>query len=145
MSIDPANPVVVLCALGMQAETERRIDEARALFQQAWDAQRSDYEASIAAHYLARHQVTLEDSLAWNQRALDHALAAPIQAVSSFLPSLYLNLGHSHEMLGQFDEAHRCLTLGESRLAELPESPYAAVVRDGLVRMRGRLELPRPA
>ena len=53
MSIDPINPVVLLCAAGMEREGEP--EEARRLFQQAWDARRNDYEAAIAAHYLARN------------------------------------------------------------------------------------------
>lgn len=140
MQIDPSNPVVVLCAEGMQAEAEHRFEDARALFQRAWDAHRSDYEAAIAAHYLARHQPSLDDARRWNQRALDHALAARSQEVSGFLASLYLNLAHSHELLLQPEQARHHLDLGEAALVELPESPYAQVVQDGLARLRQRLE-----
>ena len=145
MEIDPANPIVALCVRGMQAEAEHRFDEARALFQQAWDGHGSEYEASVAAHFLARQQSSLEDALLWNQRALDSALEASLDDIRGFLPSLYLNLAHSHEMLGQLDQAEHYLALGESRVAELPESPYGAVVRDGLTRLGQRLQLARSA
>jgi hypothetical protein len=141
MDIDPANPVVALCARGMQAEAEHRFDAAQLLFQQAWDAHRSSYEASIAAHFLARQQSTLEDALLWNQRALDAALNAPLDDTHDFLPSLYLNLAHAHEMLGQLDKAEHYLSLGESWVAELPDTAYAAVIRDGFARLRQRLRL----
>src|SRR3712207_4675760 len=107
--MDPDNPVVRLCAEGMQAEFARRPDDARALFQQAWEARRSDYDACVAAHFLARQQPTPEDALLWNRRALDHAAAVEDEAeVRGFYPSLYLNLAHSHEMLGALEEARRC-------------------------------------
>ena len=46
MPIDPNNPVVLLCAAGMERDGEP--EEARRLFQQAWDARRNDYDAAIA-------------------------------------------------------------------------------------------------
>ena len=52
----PDNPVVALCAEGMAVEGDR--EQARALFTRAWAIHRDDYEASIAAHFLARHQTT---------------------------------------------------------------------------------------
>lgn len=55
---DPENVVVRLCAQGMQAEAEGRDAQARDLFLQAWEAAEDDYDACIAAHYLARHQPT---------------------------------------------------------------------------------------
>ena len=73
MTIDPANPVVALCAAGMAIEGER--ERARLLFQEAWDRCQDDYEASIAAHFLARHQPTPDACLQWNARAAQHAEA----------------------------------------------------------------------
>lgn len=142
MQIDPANPVVALCAEGMQAESRQQLERARELFQRAWTEHRSDYEAAIAAHFLARHQPSLDDSLRWNQRALEHALAAPADQVDGFFASLYLNLAHAYEMLERTDQAQFYLARGEAALGALPDSPYAAVVRDGLSRMRLRLGGP---
>lgn len=134
MSIDPDNPVVKLCAEGIAAEMQGRHDEALALYRQAWESRGDDYEACIAAHYLARQQATLADSLAWNQVALDHALAAPAERIGDFLPSLYLNLGWSHEVLGDTVQARACYVAGDERLAGLPPGPYTATVRDGITR-----------
>jgi tetratricopeptide (TPR) repeat protein len=105
MDID--NPVVKLCIEGTQAEYEKRDADARALYEQAWRAARDDYEACIAAHYMARHQERPEDALYWNQEALDRANAIADERVQEFYPSLFLNMGHSYEMLGNQVEAQR--------------------------------------
>jgi hypothetical protein len=73
VDVDPDNPVVKLCAQGMQAESEGRHDNARRLFEQAWTEHAADYDACIAAHYLARHQRTPQESLRRDQVALRHA------------------------------------------------------------------------
>ena len=124
----------------MKAESEHRFDDASELFHQAWAGHGSDYEAAIAAHFLARHQTDLELALEWNQRALEHGLAAPPAAVLTFMPSLYLNLGQAHAMLGQYGNARRSLELGERFLSSLDESPYSEVVRDGYRRAKVRFE-----
>ena len=68
MSImDPNNPVVKLCVAGMQAESEGRRDDARLLFDQAWQASTNDFEACMAAHHVARHQPDAQASFHWNQ------------------------------------------------------------------------------
>ena len=99
------NPVVQLCIQGTQAEFNGRIDEARALYRQAWEASTDDYEACIAAHYMARYQETPEDALAWNLEALARAEAVGDDRIAGFYPSLYVNLGRSFELLGQEAEA----------------------------------------
>ena len=91
--IDPANPIVQLCAQGMQAETRGHPDEASALYMQAWQSSADDYEACIAAHYVARQQDDPNEMLRWNQIALDRADAAGDERVRAFYPSLLLNLG----------------------------------------------------
>ena len=139
MQIDPTNPVVALCAEGIQAEARHDFGAARRLFQQAWETHRTDYEAAIAAHYVARHQPSREETLRWNERALSHALRVPEERTRGFFASLYLNLAHSHEMLDQREAALRCLEQGEEALDDLPGSAYADGVRDGLARMRLRL------
>ena len=54
-SIDPDNPVVVLCPAGMAVEGSSH--EAIALFEQAWACRTDDYDDCIAAHFFARHQL----------------------------------------------------------------------------------------
>src|SRR5690349_3606961 len=101
--MDPNNPVVKLCVEGMQAETAGRGEDARRLFAQAWEASQDDFEACIAAHYVARHQESLEETLRWNQEALRCADAVGDDRICDFYPSLYLNLGRSYEVLGDND------------------------------------------
>ena len=132
--INPDNPVVRLCAEGIQAEGQGRHEDAAALYQKAWAIHSDDYEACIAAHYLAREQETLQESLQWNQLALDHALAVPDDRIAGFLPSLYLNLGWSHEVLEDAVTARACYLEGAARLADLPPGVYTDVVRDGIAR-----------
>ncbi len=134
MQMDPENPVVRLCAEGMQAEKEGRADDARALYEQAWEARRDDYDGCVAAHFLARRQDTPADELRWNREALERAGAADGERVRGFLPSLYLNLGHSHETLGDLAGARRCYALAGERLADVPPGPYGDHVRGGVAR-----------
>jgi hypothetical protein len=137
--MDPTNPVVQLCVQGMQAEGEGRNDDARALFARAWAERKDDFDACIAAHYLARHQPTPEAILEWNQLALNHADAVGDDRVQAFYPSLYLNLGHAHEVLGDRETALGCCELAEEWIARLPDDRYGDVVRHGLKELRRRL------
>lgn len=94
------NPVVKLCIAGTQAEFQHKVEEAKAFYEQAWQIQTNDYEACIAAHYMARFQKDAGLAFDWNQKALDHALTCKDERVTPFLPSLYLNMGKSYEKLG---------------------------------------------
>lgn len=110
--MDVHNPVIQLCMRGTQAEFRGEIPTARALYQQAWEMAKNDYEACIAAHYLARHQESPEEVLRWNEEALRRANADRHSdfgdtRVGEFYPSLYLNMGQSHEKLGNQAEAQR--------------------------------------
>lgn len=137
--MDPDNPVVKLCAAGMQAEAQGRLDEARELFRQAWAARRDDFEACVAAHYLARHQERPEEVLHWNQAALNYADAVADERVKDFYPSLYLNLGWAYEMLDNRAEANRYYVLAADCLDDLPAGPYRVMVEDGVRRGRERM------
>lgn len=61
----------------------------------------------MAAHYVARHQPDPQQKLRWNQIALDRAHSANDERVQEFYPSLYVNMGHSFELLGDIDKANR--------------------------------------
>jgi hypothetical protein len=139
VDVDPDNPVVKLCARGMQAECEGRNDVARQLFEQAWAERTDDYDACIAAHYLARHQDGPPGNLHWNQLALRHADAVGDERVRGFYPSLYLNLGHAHEQHGDRGQAARYYQLAAGRADELPEGSYADMVRDAIARGQQRI------
>jgi hypothetical protein len=138
--MDPNNPVVKLCADGMQAEFAGRLDEARDLFHQAWEAATDDYEACIAAHFMARHQPGPEDVLHWHRVALDRADAVGDERVRGFYPSLYLNMGYGHETLGQLTEAKQFYTLAAERVGDLPDDAYGETVRGGIAAAQARLK-----
>ncbi|HKQ08668.1 MAG TPA: hypothetical protein VJ464_26335 [Blastocatellia bacterium] len=139
--MDPNNPVVKLCVAGVQAETEGNLNQARALFTQAWAASRDDFEACIAAHYLARHQESPAEILQWNQEALKRADADGGERVREFYPSLYLNLGHSHEVLGNREEARKYYDMAAEKVDGLATGRYGAGVREAIAKGRERVEL----
>ena len=138
--MDPNNPVVRLCLEGMEAEAKGEFEDARRLFEQAWSACQDDYDACMAAHFLARHQDSPEATFDWNQEALNHANAVGDGRVLSFYSSLYLNLGHSYETLGALAEARRHYQMAADRLDDVPEGPYKDMMRNGIARGRKRTE-----
>ncbi|MHB8868083.1 MAG: hypothetical protein ACYC6T_02485 [Thermoleophilia bacterium] len=94
-----------LCMAGTRAEFERRLADARALFSQAWDAATNDYEASMAAHYVAHLEPDPATALEWDIEALRRARLD--ERANEFLPSLFVALGGSYERVGNVVEAQR--------------------------------------
>lgn len=141
--MDPENPVVKLCMEGMRAEGAGELEKARALFAQAWQTAQDDFEACVAAHFVARHQPTPEEALYWNQVALDRAEAAGNERVAGFYPSLYLNLGYAYEMLGEDEAARHCYNLAAAQASRLPAGRYGDLVRDGISRGIKRVGLDK--
>lgn len=121
--MDLNDPGIKLCIAGTQAEFEGRIEEARSLYEQAWQAAQDDYQACIAAHYLARYQEDPKERLRWNQEALERANAVESSRIETFFPSLYLNMGHSYELLGHQEEAQRYYDLAAA-LGVVHQSGY---------------------
>ena len=135
MTIDSTNAVVALCAAGMAIEGD--VPAARRLFEQAWEVRRDDYDASIAAHYLARHQTTVEDRLAWNIRAARHAEVVADDRARELKASLYLNLADAYLAVGDSAEARSAIARASESLDDLPVDGYRDFVKrgiDGLVR-----------
>ena len=142
MIFDPDNPVVELCAAGMLVDGEPA--KALALFEQAWAARRDDFDAAIAAHFVARHQPTPRATLEWNERALEHADAVPDGRAAPLLPSLCLNLGESYRNAARYDEAELVAQRGLRALEQLPvDDGYTQFVRTGLERLLQRSSLQR--
>lgn len=137
--MDPDNEVVKLCADGMTAEMEGRADEAKDLFEQAWAIAADDYERCVAAHYVARHQDGPQQTLHWNEECLRYAELVGDERVAGFYPSLYLNIGHSCEQLGDRRRAEEGYRAAEEHFAALPDGPYGDMVRDGVARGLERL------
>jgi tetratricopeptide (TPR) repeat protein len=136
--VDPNNPIVALCAAGIAAEGEGRPAAAKALFEQAWAESRDDFDACVAAHYVARHQATTDDELEWNRRALEHAERVSDERARGFYASLYLNLAHSLEKLGRIAEARELYESAAVQAANLPDDPYARLVRMGIAAAQER-------
>jgi hypothetical protein len=139
MKLDPNNPVVALCAAGMQVDGTPAA--ARALFEQAWSARRNDYDASIAAHFLARHQETPAETLEWNAVAVRHAEAVPDGGAAELMASLYLNLGDSYFNAGQRQLAATAVERAAASVLALPVGGYRAFVELGIRRLRERIEM----
>jgi tetratricopeptide (TPR) repeat protein len=137
MAIDAMNPVVSLCAAGM--ECEGNPDEARRLFEEAWDARRDDYDASVAAHFLARHQATPADTLHWNALAVRHAEAVSGDRADELKASLYLNLADSYAATGNITAAMEAVNRAVASLDLLPAGGYREFVAMGVRRLQQRL------
>lgn len=138
--IDNYNPVIQLCNDGMSAEAAGRLEEAHALFQQAWDARQDAFDACVAAHYLARGQDSLEMVLYWNNEALQYAKSLDDERVQEFYPSLYLNLGQAYAMLDNRIEAGRCFDLALAGIDRLLPGPYRTLVQHGIIEGRERIK-----
>jgi hypothetical protein len=137
MNIDPDNPVVVLCAAGMAVGGDS--SAALPLFEQAWLAQRNDYDACIAAHFVARHQATPEETLHWNGLAVHHASKVRDGSVIEFMSSLYLCLGDALANLDRYTEALAAASAGRAHLAGVPNGGYRDFIENGISRLESRL------
>jgi len=137
LPIDPSNPVVALCAAGMECEGAPA--QAQRFFQEAWDARRDDYDAAIAAHYLARHQPTPLLTLDWNTRAVTHCERVIDGRASELLPSLYLNLADSLLAVGRQAEARAVAERAAEHLPALPSDGYRSFIGLGIARLQEKL------
>lgn len=132
--MDPNHPVVKLCVQGMEEESKGNDKGAAELFEQAWKESSGDFERCIATHYAARHQPNAELVLHWNQEAMNCALRVTDGSVTEFFPSLCLNLGKSHEDLGNLEEARRNYECAAEKLPCILAGPYRDIIQDGIER-----------
>ena len=141
MELDPENPVVALCAAGMAAGGDAAA--ASDCFTRAWARRADDFEAAVAAHYMARTQPNAAGKLDWDARAVGHAeaaLAGGDERVGGLLASLYLNLGDGLLAAGRRDEAWHVIARAEAALAALANDGYGAFVAAGVARLRARAQ-----
>ncbi len=101
-------------------------------FERAWSLRVDDYDASIAAHYLARVQPDARSTLECNERALAHARRCPPEQVRGFMPSLHLNVGKSYEDAGDLARATAAYRDPEACFDALDEDGYGAMIRRGV-------------
>jgi hypothetical protein len=135
--IDPTNRVVALCAEGMAREGVPA--EAMRLFEEAWALRSDDFEAAIAAHFVARHQPTAADTLHWNALAVHHAELVLDRRAEGFLASLYLNLADAHEKVGEREAAVSAVKRAAVYLDLLAAGGYREFVASGIRRLAERL------
>lgn len=107
MEFSPNNPIVKLCIRALVLETEGKPADAAGIFMEAWRDGTDDLEKFIAAHHVARHQVTAPDRLKWLETALQLALKINDDAVKAAFVPLYESIAKCHEELGNTEDADR--------------------------------------
>lgn len=132
MEFDINNGVVKLCAEGMLLEGQGKANEALHLFNQAWAIATTDFEKFTAAHYVARHQDSVEEKLTWDKLALAHALKMENDDIGNVLPSLYLNIGKCYEDLNEPGLAQRNYRAGLTYVQSDSDDGYEKMIRAGL-------------
>ncbi|MEP7346172.1 MAG: hypothetical protein ABI877_12930 [Gemmatimonadaceae bacterium] len=141
-TIDSSNPVVALCVAGM--ELDGLPGEAHRLFVQAWEARRDDYDAAVAAHFLARHQSTPADALHWNALAVRHAEALTDGRADEFFSSLCLNLADSFASVGEFRAAVASADRAAAHLPDVRDGGYRRFVERGIHTLQASLRHAQP-
>jgi len=111
---DPNNKIIQLLLRGMGMEDSGNPEEARLLFDEAWNEATADFEKFIAAYYVARHQRNISERLKWFETALRFALKMNDVAVKSAFPSLYLNIAKCYEELSDSEKAKKNYELSNS-------------------------------
>jgi len=134
MQFDQNNHVVKLCAKGMEYEAEQKPEEAYASFLKAWEGAITDSEKFTAAHYVARHQKTVQDKLAWDVKALEFALKVDDPGMTAMYPSLYLNIAKCHEDLHDPVNAKMNYETAWSFTDHLPDNGYGKMIRSGIMK-----------
>lgn len=132
MNFDPNNNIVRLCTKGMELEASQNPDEAQQLFLQAWNEAANDFEKFTAAHYVARHQNSVEEKLKWDETALALALKIDDDAIHANYPSLYLNVAKCYEDLNDLDKAEKYYQSALSYLKRLPDNGYGKMIETGI-------------
>jgi rifampin ADP-ribosylating transferase len=132
MQFDPDNTIVKLCAQGMEMEGLGKPEEAKQLFLQAWNEASNDFEKFTAAHYVARHQPTVENKLKWDKISLNSALIINQDSMKVCYPSLYLNIGKCYEDLQDFDNAEKSYRLALSYADYLQNDGYGNFLKSGI-------------
>ncbi|RIV37104.1 hypothetical protein, partial [Micromonospora radicis] len=127
--MDLGNPVLKLCQDGMRAEADGQPADARRLFEQAWARRTDDYDACVAAHYLARQQDDPRETLRWNRDALRHAEAVGDASVAALYPSLLVSVAMAYERLGESDAAREAFEHAAEHLPALPADAYGQHLR----------------
>jgi hypothetical protein len=136
VALDLENPVIRILSSAAPLEATQP-HMVRQLYLRAWDTATDDYEACMAAHYVARIQDDAEARFRWNAIALERA-RRDVRAIP-FLPSLHLNMGRSFEDLGRVVEARASYRSAMEALADIPADPYRATLDEAIARALRRV------
>jgi hypothetical protein len=132
MNFDPENKIVKLCAEGMEMEAKQKTNEAKSFFLKAWNEATNDFEKFIAAHYVARHQDSIEEKLKWDEIALSFALRVEDNSMKTNFPSLYLNIAKCFEDLKDFTNALKNYQSAFSYTNNLADDGYGRMIQSGI-------------
>lgn len=132
MQFDQENIVVKRCVAGMAFEQEGKNAAAMEQFQLAWAESTNDLEKFIAAHYVARHQTSVEDKLKWDEIALSFALKSDEGQLKGSYPSLYLNIAKCYEDMNDLEKAKQNYGLALSYADCLPDNSYGKMIKSGI-------------
>jgi len=113
-------------------EVKLKHGEAKLLFLQAWSEASTDLEKFAAAHYVARHQASVQEKLNWDETALTFALKINDEGMKANYPSLYLNIAKCYEDLEDFDKAQKNYRLALSYVEHLVVNGYGQMIRSGI-------------
>ncbi|WP_153798686.1 rRNA adenine methyltransferase [Foetidibacter luteolus] len=132
MLYNPDNPVVQLCVKGIQKEYAGNFDQAAKLYREAWDLAADAFESFTAAHYMARIQNSVYDTLKWNLFAYQLATQVVQPDISEAFPSLCLNVAKSYEDVKQYPAAEEYYQLAERYSRHLKKDQYGNMIISGV-------------
>jgi rifampin ADP-ribosylating transferase len=92
----------------------------------------NDFEKFTAAHYVARHQKSVQDKLKWDETALAFALKITDSNMYANYPSLYLNIAKCHEDLRDISNAQKNYEIALSYADHLPDNDYGQIIKLGI-------------
>ena len=95
---------------------ERRIDDARGMFPDAWEARGDDYDAAMAARYVAHLETDPDGALRWHLLALRHARRD--DRAAEFMGSFLVSLGGAYEATGDAARAEQFFELASHHGAQ---------------------------
>jgi tetratricopeptide (TPR) repeat protein len=125
--------------------TEGKLTEALACYTAAFaelTATGDHFQASNVAHMAGVADSDPHAKLRWNTQALQEANAVDDRdSVAPFYASLYNNLAVSHSLLGDRDEAVRCLRAAWSHVGAIEPGPYAERVTETIRKRLADLEV----
>ncbi len=145
--------IMIMIGRGIALREQGEPAAARALFADLWrqiGADGDPLHRCALAHSMADVQPDPADEVWWDLRALEaadqitdeRARRAGSGPVSSFYPSLHLNLGEAYRKLGDPRSAERHLRRGLDCVRALPDDGYGRMITRGLAGLSDRLQRP---